>query len=207
MKVPYMKLIVACVAVAGIVALTNSNIKLRKQRERLERNQSALLSSIEFYRIDSAKNVASIQQLRLTKEELESSNSSLLSDIEALKIKLKRVNSASSVTTESKYEIQTQIKDSIVYRDSIIYRYKCIDYHTPYLILQGCVVSPTEFVGVVQTFDSITRIEHRVPKKFLFFNCGTKLVKEEYVSKNPHTVITNVETVTIVDKKGKRKDK
>ena len=51
------------------------------------------------------------------------------------------------------------------------------------------------------------RVEHRVPKKFLFFRCGTKLVREEYYSKNPHTVIEDVETVVIVDKKGKRKDR
>lgn len=207
MKIPYVKIIAVCIAIGGIVALTKSNISLHKQKERLEQNQSALLSSIKFYQIDSAKHVASINQLRLTKEELESSNSSLLNDIENLKIKLKRVNAASSVTTESNYEVKTAVKDSIVYRDSIIYTYRCIDYRTPYLILNGCITSPTMFEGTVQTFDSITRIEHRVPKKFLFFNCGTKLVKEEYVSKNPHTVITNVETVTIVDKKGKRKDK
>lgn len=205
-KVLFEVLVWAAVIICFIVLLKiNSN--LRQQRDRLKSNQSSLLSSINSYKLDSAHTALSIKQLRLTKEELEQSNSSLIKDIDKLNIKLGRVNSAQSVSVESRYEIRTEVRDSIVYLDSVIYKYQCIDYRTPYFVLDGCITSPTSFEGHVQTFDSIVRVEHRVPKKFLFIKYGTKFVREEYFSKNPHTLIKDVKTIVIVDDKNNRKDK
>lgn len=199
------RIVAAILAIIGIAALIYQNNSLRNQKKRLEQNQTALLSKISSYKTDSARSAVSISQLRLTTEELKESNLSLLDDIEELNIKLKRVNAASSVNIESNYDIKAEVKDSVIVRDSIVYKYKCIDYKNPYIILQGCIVSPTVFEGKIKTFNSITRVEHRVPKKFLFFRFGTKLVKEEYLCSNPYSEITDVQTVVIVDKEGNKK--
>ena len=201
------KILLAVIAIVGIAGLFLINHSLIKEKDRLRQNQETLLSKIDFYKKDSLYSAASINQLRLTKEELEESNLSLQQEVEALNIKLKRLNSASVVGTKSEYKIKTVVKDSIIYRDSIIYVSQCLDYTTPYLFVNGCIIDSSTFEGTIITKDSLVRVEHRVPKKFLFFKFGTKLVKEEYLSKNPHTTLTHVETVVIVDKNGKRKDR
>ena len=215
---PYLFIFVLLL-IAAVVCLGVTVSSLQDQNQRLEGNQAALLGEIEFYKIDSTRTAASVMQLRLTAEELANSNSSLKADIDELNIKLKRVNSASSTAIRSDYEVKTNIRDSIRYEtrvviqdsiriiDSIRYVSQIIDYNTPYITLNGLIENDSTFVGHISTRDTIVRVEHRVPKKFLFFRCGTKLVREEYYSKNPHTVIEDVETVVIVDKKGKRKDR
>ena len=149
-------------------------VSLSKQSTRLKMNQSALLSDIEFYKIDSARTAASIVQLRLTAEELENSNSSLKQDVEKLNIKLKRLNSASSTAIKSEYKIETVIRDSVRIIDSIKYHDRSLEYHTPYISISGFIDERDNFSGTVLTRDSLVRVEHRVPKKFLFFKCGIK---------------------------------
>ena len=202
-----MKYLFTLLALLGVTGLFLTNHSLIKEKARLQQNQEALLSTIDFYKKDSLYSAASISQLRLTKEELEESNLSLRKEVEALNIKIKKLNSASIVGTKSEYQIKTVVKDSIIYRDSIVYVSQCLNYSTPYLSIKGCVIDSSTFEGTIITRDSLVRVEHRIPKKFLFFKFGTKLVKEEYLSKNPHTTLTHVETVVIVDKKGKRKDR
>lgn len=199
------KLLALVLALAGILFLSMQVISLRNERARLTNNQEALLDTISIYKTESDKNAVSVRQLLLTQDEFKESNSKLLSQISDLNIKLKRVKSASSVSTSTTNEIKTEVRDSIVYKDSIIYKYQCINYSTPYLLLKGCITSPTQFEGIVKHYNSITRVEHRVPKKFLFFKFGTKYVGEEYLSDDPNTTITSVETVVIVDKEGNRK--
>ena len=183
----------------------NLSVSLKQQNLRLSKNQEALLSSVNSYKADSLSSAASIAQLSLTVREFENSNLILKKEIANLNIELDRVNSASVVGTESNYEIKTILKDSLIIRDSIVFIAPCINYTTPYVSLQGCIIDSSSFEGSIKTSDSIIRIEHRVPKRFLFIKFGTKLVKEEYISKNPHTNILNAETVVIVDKKGKNK--
>ena len=43
----------------------------------------------------------------------------------------------------------------------------------------------------VQSIDTIIQIVHRVPRKFLFIRYGTKGIRQEIVSANPHTHIVS----------------
>ena len=52
--------------------------------------------------------------------------------------------------------------------------------------------------------DTIKQIVHRVPKKFLFIKYGTKGIKQEVVSKNPHTKIVFTEYRELKGSKSKK---
>jgi hypothetical protein len=132
----------------------------------------------------------------------------LLEQINILNVKLKRVNAALLVATEASAPIQTPVKDSIiVVHDSVIIATKCINYTTPYFHLEGCVIDSNMFEGFYEHIDTLVVVEHRVPKRFLFIKFGTKLVRTDFLTRNPATRLNEILSITVVDKKGKRKDR
>ena len=47
----------------------------------------------------------------------------------------------------------------------------------------------------VESVDTLRQVIHRVPRRFLFIRFGTKAVRQEIVSSNPHTRIVYAEYV------------
>ena len=55
---------------------------------------------------------------------------------------------------------------------------------------------PGRFGGLpVESVDTLRQVVHRVPRRFLFIRFGTKAVRQEIVSSNPHTRIVYAEYV------------
>ena len=50
----------------------------------------------------------------------------------------------------------------------------------------------------IESVDTLRQIVHRVPRRFLFIRFGTKAVRQEIVSSNPHTRIVYAEYVRFV---------
>uniref|UniRef100_UPI003439781C DUF6549 family protein n=1 Tax=uncultured Alistipes sp. TaxID=538949 RepID=UPI003439781C len=49
----------------------------------------------------------------------------------------------------------------------------------------------------VQSVDTLRQIVHRVPRRFLFFRWGTKAIRQEISSSNPHTRIVWTEYIRL----------
>ena len=107
----YLSLVLTVALIGVSLALHNTS----KDRDRLASNQNTLLSDIRHYKTTNRNSAASIQKLTLTKSELENNCNELKKQIQDMGIKLKRVQSVSSTSTQSDYEIHSQMKDSIVY--------------------------------------------------------------------------------------------
>ena len=185
----YTILIIASVFMIGKVR------SLKKERDRLENNQTALLSDVEYYKTESGKNAASVQKLELTKSELEKHCIDLTQTVKDLGIKVKRLQSASTTVTKTEVEIQTVVHDSIVYRDRPVIL-KTINWKDPWIKLDG-ILDGEDFSAKIQSIDTLNHIAHRVPKKFLFFRFGTKAVRLEVVNKNPHSQIVYTEYIVL----------
>lgn len=185
----YTILIIASVFMIGKVR------SLKKERDRLENNQTALLSDVEYYKTESGKNAASVQKLELTKSELEKHCIYLTQTVKDLGIKVKRLQSASTTVTKTEVEIQTVVHDSIVYRDRPVIL-KTINWKDPWIKLDG-ILDGEDFSAKIQSIDTLNHIAHRVPKKFLFFRFGTKAVRLEVVNKNPHSQIVYTEYIEL----------
>ena len=185
----YTILIIASVFMIGKVR------SLKKERDRLENNQTALLSDVEYYKTESGKNAASVQKLELTKSELEKHCIDLTQTVKDLGIKVKRLQSASTTVTKTEVEIQTVVHDSIVYRDRPVIL-KTINWKDPWIKLDG-ILDGEDFSAKIQSIDTLNHIAHRVPKKFLFFLFGTKAVRLEVVNKNPHSQIVYTEYIEL----------
>jgi hypothetical protein len=147
--------------------------------------------------VNDSLNAAGINRLYMSKLELERYNSDLAQQIEDLNIKLKRVQSVSRTAISSDYRVETVIKDSLVYVDNhITDTLRCVDYSDNYITFAGCEKDGLAKYNI-HSVDTLVQIIHRVPKKFLWFKFGCKAVRQEIVSKNPHTNIIYTEYIEL----------
>ena len=177
--------ILIIILVIIIFFLSRSLHRQRQENDRLSSNQTALFQDISYYRTRDSLSAASVERLTLTKKELEQNCEALARDIKVLKIKLKRVQSVSQASIETEHIIHTVVRDSLIVRDRVD-TLQCIDYHDNYLTLSGCI-EHNHFSGHIMSRDTLLQVIHRVPHRWWFIKWGTKAVRQEIVSKNPHT--------------------
>lgn len=171
--------------------------EVKKEKKRLANNQEALLTDMETYKTEAGKNAASVLRLELSKSELEKYNKDLTQTASDLKIKISRIQSASTTATSTDYSITTPVRDSIVYRDRLIPdTLKRITYNDTWLDLDGTIQKGI-FSGNIQSRDTLVQIIHRIPKKFLFFKWGTKAIRQEVTTKNPHSKIVYMQYIEL----------
>ena len=177
--------ILIIILVIIIFFLSRSLHRQRQENDRLSSNQTALFQDISYYRTRDSLSAASVERLTLTKKELEQNCEALARDIKDLKIKLKREQSVSQARIETEHIIRTVVRDSLIVRDRVD-TLQCIDYHDNYLTLSGCI-EHNHFSGHIMSRDTLLQVIHRVPHRWWFIKWGTKAVRQEIVSKNPHT--------------------
>lgn len=171
-----------------------------KENERLRSNETALLAENESYKTEAGRNAMTVKSLTLTIDQVREHEAQLVARCEELDIKLKRALAIGETGTQTKYIIKGEVRDSIVYvhdtgaLDSL----RCSDYKDPYLAFSYCVDSSGVYTADIETYDTITAIAHRIPRKFLFFRFGTKEIRQEVVCANPHTRITTATKIDII---------
>ena len=195
---------IACVILAvSCASLWGLNSNLRQEKERLTGNQEALMEEVQYYQDEAGRNAASVQRLELSKAELEAYNGELTKRIEDLNIKLKRVQAATTTATQTKVEIKTIIKDTIIYRDTGMLVLPAIKWQDPWVNVDG-IIKPDSTVDLsIQSVDTLFQVVHRVPKKFWFIKYGTKAIRQEITSSNPHTKIVYSEYIELKRRKKK----
>lgn len=161
--------------------------KERAGRIRLAANQAVLLSDLQTYRISDSLNAARVDALTMTVEEFRKNFKEQTALIKEMGIKLNRLESSAITGTETSYYITAPVRDSLVFvpvPDTL----KTIRYSDNWLTIDG-YIRGREFIGKIESRDTIVQVVHRVPRRFLFFRYGTKGIRQEVVSKNPHTTI------------------
>lgn len=198
-------LCMACaVLVVACASLLSINNNLRQEKNRLSGNQDALMEGVRFYKTDAGKSAASVRRLELTKSELEKYNQELTKVVESLNIKLRRVQAATRTATQTNVELRTVIKDSVVYVDSGRFeKLSGIKWRDPWINVEGLIRRDSTVELSIQSIDTLYQVVHRVPKKFLFIKYGTKAIRQEITSSNPHTQIVYSEYIELIGRKKK----
>lgn len=170
--------------------------KLRGESERTRENQDVLLHNgrVEIGRTQSGRPRASVQAITLKTSDLKRSPDSLLAvNRKELKIKNSRIMAAATTSTTTKVDVKVAIRpvphDTCSRSLSGLYRppdVSQVSWSDPWITLRGDIEGDSMRVHI-ESRDTLQMVVHRVPKKFLFFRYGTKGVRMEVVSQNPHS--------------------
>ena len=114
-------LIVTFVVLLAAVGTLASWLAVEKSEcKRLAANQEALMNECAEYQSESERNAMKTLELQLSYDELNEHYQDIVAKAEDLKLKVKRLQSASDAGTNTEVEIQTVLRDSIIYRDRIL---------------------------------------------------------------------------------------
>ncbi len=185
-------------------------------RNRLARNQTTLLDSVDHYRTAAGREAASVQALELKVSELERYKADAAAEIRSLGIKLRRVESVATTTARTEVCITAPLTDaadvspkkSVLPSDSIetgsdgmpTEEVKTFRWEDGHVDICGTIATDSVRCEVV-SIDTLRQVVHRVPRRFLFIRWGTKAIRQEIVSTNPHTRIVYAEYIDMRRKK------
>lgn len=170
---------------------------LLKENARLENNNYALIESVKTYRTKADESAASVQVLRLKVGEYEELRAADAERIRKLKIKLKRLESASKSVTKTAVDITVPLRDTVILRDTLRLHdtVRLFRWRDSWVTVDG-VIDNDSVSCSVSSVDTLHQIIHRIPRRFLFFRYGTKAIRQEIVSSNPHTEVIYSEVVS-----------
>lgn len=215
-------LIIALFVMGGLLWL--QTVRLRGERaesRRVQSNNEVLTDSVEFYRTESGKSAASRQVLELRASEMERYNAQMAVQVRELRIKVRRLEAAATTAMRTEVQITAPLKpvgrqpsagekygaamrqaaDSI--KAALDRKYsglpkapeaKFFRWSDRHVSVDGIFRADSVSCRVT-SIDTLRQIVHRVPRRFLFIRWGTKAIRQEVVSSNPHTDIIYTEYI------------
>lgn len=221
-------LIIALLVLSGLLWIQTVRLRgERAERRRVQSNNEVLTDSVEFYRTDSGKHAASRQVLELRTGELERYNKQLGFTVRELRIKVWRLEAAAMTATRTEVQITAPLEPASpqpsawekygagVRRaaDSVkaalnpkfsglpkVPEVKVFRWSDRHVSVDGMIRADSVSCHV-ESIDTLQQVVHRVPRRFLFIRWGTKAIRQEVVSSNPHTNIVYTEYIELKRKK------
>lgn len=222
-------LIMALLVLSGLLWIQTVRLRgERAERRRVQSNNEVLTDSMEFYRTASGKHAASRQVLELRASELERYNAQLAATVRELRIKARRLEAAAMTATRTEVQITAPLEPAGPQPLSAWEKYgagvrrvadsvkaaldrefsglpkvpeaKVFRWSDRHVSVYGVIRDDSASCRVVSV-DTLQQIVHRVPRRFLFIRWGTKAIRQEVVSSNPHTNIVYTEYIELKRKK------
>lgn len=181
-----------CYAVATTALLIAGLRNRQAEIRRLTENGRALTQRIEHYRTRLGEEAASVQALRLRCAEFEELRADDAERIRSMGIRLRRLESEAAAATSTIVEVKVPVRDTIVVHDTL----QLFRWHDDWVTVEGLVAADSVTCRV-ESVDTLRQVVHRIPRRFLFFRFGTKALRQEIVSSNPHSKIIYTEYVRI----------
>ena len=222
-------LIMALLVLSGLLWIQTVRLRgERAERRRVQSNNEVLTDSVEFYRTASGKHAASRQILELRTGELERYNAQLAAQIRELRIKVRRLEAAATTATRTEVQITAPLEPADPQSSSAWEKYgagvrraadsvkaaldrkfsglpkvpevKVFRWSDRHVSVDGMIRADSVSCHV-ESIDTLQQVVHRVPRRFLFIRWGTKAIRQEVVSSNPHTNIVYTEYIELKRKK------
>lgn len=197
-------LIIVLIILGGLLYVQTVRLRnIREDRDRLQTNQISLMDSVIHYRTENGKNAASVQRLELTAAEIRASRNDLIEECRNLNVKVKRLESFATSQTQTIIELQSRLRDTIIVhdRDSVIVRdtLRLFRWRDSWVTIEG-LIGKDSIDCHIESIDTLRQVVHRVPRRFLFIRYGTKAIRQELYSSNPHTKIVYTEYIELKKK-------
>lgn len=167
----------------------------------MNEDQDVLLHNgkVEIGQTQAGKPMASVSAMSLKPSILKRIPDSLLAATSKdLKVKPRRMVAAIKTSSLATADIHAAITTDSIYDEADKDSNVLLSYHSyprspqqvswsdPWMSLRGTIRGDS-FTARIESRDTLQMIIHRVPKRFLFFRYGTKGVRMDVVSQNPHT--------------------
>lgn len=173
---------------------------LIKENARNRENLEILQGAVQHYETANGEKVAEVYALNFTIKELQRFRAADAENIKQLKTRKRDPESVTSTNTETIVRVEVPVIDSVIVYRQRTDTLKCIEYHTPWTDISGCL-NAGRFDGSVKIRDSLLIVETVRLKRFLGFLWKTKKVKDRKIdatSKNPDTVIKDLEFIKVI---------
>lgn len=186
-------IVILLVFLALVIALGWSLLALRDARSEAERNGASYQSSLSlvgYYVTRDSMNAATRSAQYRTIAELKNERQDLIRELNNANIRLRNAENITRTVSRTEY---------VVRLDTV--RVSCDTLHSsvPILSYSDKWLS-ARLIGdslSIVSRDSLTIILHSRRRRFLFWTWRKYTGKADVISKNPHTHIVDVETVTI----------
>lgn len=163
---------------------------------RLRNNNEALTSETQLYRTRLDESAASVMALQLKVKEYREQHARDAKRIKALGVRLRRVESIATAATQTEVEATAPLRDTIFYDRLLPDTASLFCWSDSWVRIEGTIRGGKAECRV-ESVDTLRQIIHRVPHRFLFFRYGTKAIRQEIISSNPHTRIVYAEYIEL----------
>lgn len=170
--------------------------KLIKSRDKYQQNTEALLADIHQYKLDSTRSATESSRLQLTIEEYKKYREEDAKTIKELRINIKRLKASIQHQVSIDVPIDVPVRDSIVYRDSLI-KVPSIKLSNKYVNIDATIENNT-LKGAMSLEVWLKQFIYIEPKhRFLWFKWGVKGINQVIISDNPYVKINYSEFIEI----------
>lgn len=168
--------------------------------DRLQNNQESLITSVTLYRSRWEASAASVQTLWLELDEFRRARARDAEQIKALGIKLRRVESSAKTATATSLDITTPLRDTTIIREQfgelVRDSVQLFCWSDAWVSVEGEICG-REVSCHIESVDTLHQVVHRVPRRFLGIPYGTKAIRQEITSSNPHTTVVYSEYIDL----------
>lgn len=174
--------------------------RYRTENRRLAQNQQALAGHVTLYRTRLGEAAASAQALRLRCGEFERLRAADAARIRSLGVKIRRLEAAAKAVAATTVDLEAPLRDTVILRlrDTLVVRdtLRLFRWRDRWVTVEGELYADSVRCRV-ESIDTLRQIVHRIPRRFLFIRWGTKALRQQIVSSNPHTRIVHAEYVKV----------
>lgn len=197
MKRTLIEIVIAAILVVAIILLWRYCESLKDDKASAERTNATLMTEIEHYKVADSLNVTRCTALELEIDEFREyrkKDYDIISDLKAKRRELERIANMQTLTIDN---LKAQARDTIIIRDSVPVPVKTIDFSGKWCDFHG-EIEDGQFTGQVTHRDSLIVVESvKMTKCIVKKWRKIKELSIEVVSKNPNTIISNIEYVVI----------
>ena len=172
----------------------------RADTRRLRENLQTLTCDLTRYRTQLDEEIVSSRTLRLRCTEFEQLHAEDADRIRRLGIRLRRLEASARTVAATSLDARAPLRDTVVrcIRDTVVRpdTVRLFRWRDRWVAVEGRLTADS-VVCRVESVDTLHQIVHRIPRRFLFIRWGTKALRQEIRSANPHTRIVHAEYVKI----------
>lgn len=191
-------LMLSLLALAMLAFFARARKSEREETKRLMEIRDALLKATpDVVSVTDSTYALEVSKLRMSVDELKMYNSNVEKLCESLNLKMKRIEAATTTSSVTDLSLITETHDTIIkYVNDTAVRAKAFRWNDEYVNVTGIVYGDSAKCNV-NSYDTITQLVYRVPRKFLCFKFGTKAIRQYIYSTNPHTSLTYADYIEV----------